>query len=59
MIKVKESSASETRTIRKPEEWFKIKSAKRELSAAWKKLTTKVAIPTGRVNENLIIVGVL
>lgn len=49
---------SETRTLRKPEEFFKTKLAKRDLNAAWKALTTKSVPAKGRIGEETIIVAI-
>ena len=49
---------SKTMTIRKPEEYFKgLAMGKRALGAAMKKLTSKPAVPNGRINEECIILG--
>tara|TARA_R110000796_G_scaffold34020_4_gene87915 strand:- start:5891 stop:7000 length:1110 start_codon:yes stop_codon:yes gene_type:complete len=49
---------SKTMTLRKPEEFFKgLSMGKRALNGAFKKLTTKPAVPNGRVNEECIILG--
>lgn len=49
---------SKTMTIRKPKEYFKgLAMGKRALSAAMKKLTSKPAVPNGRINEECIILG--
>jgi hypothetical protein len=49
---------SKTMTVRKPEEYFKgLAMGKRALGAAMKKLTSKPAVPNGRINEECIILG--
>ena len=49
---------SETRTLRKPEEFFQAGITKRELANTWKALKTKSATPNGRINEDTVIVAV-
>lgn len=45
-------------TLRKPEEFFKgLTIGKRPLNAKLKTLTTKSAVPNGRINEETIILG--
>lgn len=49
---------SKQMTLRKPEEFFKgLAMGKRALNAKFKTLTTKPAVPNGRVNEETIILG--
>jgi hypothetical protein len=49
---------SKIMTVRKPEEYFKgLAMGKRALGAAFKKLTSKPAVPNGRINEECIILG--
>lgn len=48
---------SDTRTLRKPDEFFATKLAKRELAAAWKLIKTKVAPAKGRIGEDVVIVA--
>lgn len=49
---------SKQMTLRKPEEFFKgLSIGKRALNAKLKTLTTKPAIPNGRINEETIILG--
>jgi len=49
---------SKVMTVRKPEEFFKgLTMGKRALGAALKKLTSKPAVPNGRINEETIILG--
>ena len=49
---------SKQMTLRKPEEFFKgLAMGKRALTAKFKTLTTKPAVPNGRVNEETIILG--
>ena len=49
---------SKIMTVRKPEEYFKgLAMGKRALGAAMKKLTSTVAVPSGRINEECIILG--
>jgi hypothetical protein len=52
---IKESKAF---TLRKPEEFFKgLALGKRALNGALKTLTTKPAVPNGRINEETILIG--
>jgi hypothetical protein len=52
---IKESKAF---TLRKPEEFFKgLSLGKRALTAKMKTLTTKPAVPNGRINEETILLG--
>ena len=45
-------------TLRKPEEFFKdLSLGKRALNNAIKTLTTKPTVPTGRINEEIILIG--
>lgn len=54
-----DTSNSETRMLRKPEEFFKnLQIAKRVLSNKFKDLTTKPSIPNGRINDKMILLGV-
>lgn len=48
---------SETKTLRKPEEFFKglASTGKRAMVNAWKELTTKSSTPRGRINEEMIL----
>lgn len=49
---------SKQMTLRKPEEFFKgLSIGKRALNAKLKTLTTKPAVPNGRINEETIILG--
>ena len=51
-------SESKQMTLRKPEEFFKgLSIGKRALNSALKSLTTKPAVPNGRINEETIILG--
>lgn len=51
---------SGTKTIRKPEEFFKALSGnnKRALANAWKTIKTKPSQARGRINQDMIIIGV-
>lgn len=49
---------SESRTIRKPEEWMKLKAGKREYASEWKNLTTSVSVPNGQINSDCVILAV-
>lgn len=48
---------SDSRTLRKPEDFFKTKLTKRDLAAAWKALKTKASAAKGRINEETIILA--
>jgi hypothetical protein len=49
---------SKSFTLRKPDEFFKgLSMGKRALNSAMKSLTTKPAVPNGRINEECIILG--
>lgn len=51
-------SESKQMTLRKPEDFFKgLSIGKRALNAKLKTLTTKPAVPNGRINEETIILG--
>lgn len=53
-----EISGTDSKGLRKPEEFFKdIVLKKRELAAEFKKLTTKPSVPNGRINEDTILLG--
>ncbi|CAB4167909.1 hypothetical protein UFOVP1666_108 [uncultured Caudovirales phage] len=55
-----DTTKSETKTLRKPEEFFKTTSlSKRVLSNAMKAIKTKTIIPNGRINEETILLGAL
>ncbi len=54
-----DTSKSETRTLRKPEEFFKTKLTKRELGAAWKALKTKSTPAKGRISEDTVIIAAI
>ena len=51
---------SETKTIRKPEEFFKglTSTGKRAMANAWKALRAKVSKPRARINEEMILFAV-
>lgn len=51
------TSGSETKMLRKPEEFFKLDIGKRNLNTAFNAIKTKASTPNGRVNEDCIIVG--
>lgn len=53
-------SASETKTLRKPEEFFKDLSStgKRAMANAWKAVKAKVSNPRARINEEMILLAV-
>lgn len=53
-----DTTKSETRTLRKPEDFFKTKLTKRELASAWKSLKTKAVVAKGRMGEDVVIVAV-
>lgn len=53
-----DTSKSETKTIRKPEEFFKIKINKKDLNSAWTSLTTKPATSNGRIGDDTIIFAI-
>lgn len=48
---------SETKTLRKPEEFFKAltSTGKRAMMNAWKEVRAKVSTPRGRINEEMIL----
>jgi len=49
---------SETKTLRKPEEFFKgLALGKRALASAWKAINAKVSSPRSRVNEEMILLA--
>jgi len=49
---------SNTKTLRKPEEFFKeLSIGKRNMSIAVKSLTTKSSQPNGRINNDMILIG--
>lgn len=51
-------NSSETKTLRKPEEFFKgLSLGKRGLNSAMKDIKTKVIKPNGRINEDMILLG--
>jgi hypothetical protein len=53
-----DTSESKSMTLRKPEDFFKgLSLTKRPLTAKFKSLTTKPAVPNGRINEECIILG--
>ncbi len=53
-----DTSESKSMTLRKPEDFFKgLSLTKRPLAAKFKTLTTKPAVPNGRINEECIILG--
>jgi hypothetical protein len=53
-----EIAGTDSKTVRKPEEFFKdLQIGKRPLSAAFKTLTTKSATPNGRINADCILIG--
>ena len=51
-----DTSKSETKTLRKPEEFFKTEG-KRAMAFAMKSLKTKGVTPNGRINSETILVG--
>lgn len=51
-----DTSKSETKTLRKPEEFFKV-AGKRAMANALKSLKTKGITPNGRINSETILVG--
>ncbi len=53
-----DTSHSEVRGLRKPEDFLAVKQTKREYGLAWKALKTKVAIPNGRMTKECIILAV-
>jgi hypothetical protein len=50
-------ATSETKTIRKPEEFFKsiTSTGKRALANAWKNIKGKGTTPRSRINEDMIL----
>lgn len=50
---------SETKTIRKPEEFFKqlTSTGKRAMANAWKSLKSKVSKPRSRINEEMLLLA--
>lgn len=49
---------SETKTLRKPEEFFKgLSLGKRAMANAWKAVRAKVSKPRARINEEMILLG--
>jgi hypothetical protein len=51
-----DTSKSETKTLRKPEEFFKT-PGKRAMAFAMKSVKTKPVIPNGRINTETILIG--
>jgi hypothetical protein len=51
-----DTSKSETKTLRKPEEFFKV-SGKRAMSNAMNSVKTKGITPNGRINNETILIG--
>lgn len=51
-----DTSKSETKTLRKPEEFFK-GDGKRALAFALKSIKTKAIVPNGRINSETILIG--
>ena len=51
-----DTSKSETKTLRKPEEFFK-GEGKRALAFALKSIKTKAIVPNGRINSETILIG--
>jgi len=51
-------SKSETKTLRKPEEFFKgLSLGKRSMANAWKSVKAKVSNPRSRINEEMILLA--
>jgi hypothetical protein len=54
-----EIAGSDTKTLRKPEEFFKtVEIKKKELNSAFKSINSKSSTPNGRVNTDCILLGV-
>lgn len=54
-----EISGTDSKGLRKPEEFFSnMVMKKKEMAAAFKALTTKPSAPNGRINEDTILLGV-
>jgi hypothetical protein len=54
-----EISGTDSKSLRKPEEFFKtVEIGKRSLGAAFKSLTTKNSTPNGRINDDCVLIGV-
>jgi hypothetical protein len=51
-----DTSKSETKTLRKPEEFFKV-AGKRAMATALKSVKTKGIVPNGRINNETILIG--
>lgn len=53
-----EISGSDTKLIRKPEEFFRgIQIGKRALNSKFKEINAKVSTPNGRINDDCILIG--
>jgi len=53
-----EIAGSDTKTLRKPEEYFKdLQIGKRPLAAAFKTINAKPSTPNGRINADCILIG--
>lgn len=50
-------SLSETKTLRKPEEFFKTALNKRAINGAWKAIKAKISKPRGRLNEEMVLLA--
>ena len=54
-----EISGTDSKSLRKPEEFFKATEiGKRSLGTAFKSLTTKTSTPNGRINDDCVLIGV-
>lgn len=51
-----DTSKSETKTLRKPEDFFKV-AGKRAMATALKSVKTKGIVPNGRINNETILIG--
>jgi hypothetical protein len=53
-----EIAGTDSKTLRKPEEFFKgLQIGKRNLGSAFKSLTTKPSTPNGRINADCVLIG--